>query len=99
MDNLSNIIAIFALLVSIVAGFYSHKSFKEAKKSNDIGKLNTLWAFKNFYDQERSEYKRLACEAKNDSGRKPFEAKFDYYSEKLNPINEKIDHIYDNLFK
>lgn len=43
---------LLALLVAFVSAIWAYLSSNEAKKANDIGRLNSLFAFRDYYIQK-----------------------------------------------
>ncbi|MEL4244652.1 hypothetical protein [Shewanella xiamenensis] len=85
-------ISIIAVLVSVLSALYARWSAKEAQKANDIGRLNSLLAFRQHYLELMAHQEKLAELMPSSSG--GLEACRNSYAEldsKLREINQEIN--------
>lgn len=87
---MSDFVAIIALLTAALSALYARWSAIEAKKSNDIGRLKALLAFRAHYLELMSQNGRIAEQLQGMKGaEKAYEAYADLDS-KLREINKEI---------
>lgn len=100
MNIYSNGVATIALLIALAAVLYARKSMLEAKKANDIGRLNTLWSFRHHYQQELSDNRLLLSNINsNGSLEDLFLARIEELESKLKPISKEIDDYHLRYFE
>lgn len=88
---MSDVIAIIAVLVAALSALYARWSVKEARKANDIGRLNALLAFRAHYLELMAQNGRIAEQLKGMQGaEKAFEAYAELDS-KLREVNREIN--------
>ena len=88
---MSDVIAIIAVLVAAPSALYARWSVKEARKANDIGRLNALLAFRAHYLELMAQNGRIAEQLKGMQGaEKAFEAYAEFDS-KLREVNREIN--------
>ncbi len=87
-----NAIAIIAILISGLSALYARWSVREARKANDIGRLNALLAFRSHYLDLIKHQAELAEILKNsDSGMQSALEMYGTLNGKLREVNKEID--------
>lgn len=96
--TIENLIAISAALIASLAALYARWSAREAKKANDIGRLNTLLALRQHYLELMNNQVKLAETLKTSPSGS--QAVRDVYAEldtKLREVSSEIDKYHLNL--
>lgn len=86
-----------AVLVAGLAALYARWSVKEAKKANDIGRLNALLAIRAHYLELMAQKGRIAEQLK---GMKGAEKAYEAYAgldSKLREVNKAIDEYHEKV--
>lgn len=92
------LIAIGAALISGLAALYARWSAREAKKANDIGRLNALLALRQHYLELMNHQIKLAELLKSSqSGTQAAIEAFENLDSKLRDISNEIDKYHGNL--
>lgn len=85
-------LAILALLVSGLAALYARWSVREAKKANDLGRLNALLALRTHYLALMEHQAKLAEVLRNiPSGQKAVQDTYGELDSKLREVSREID--------
>lgn len=88
--SMSDVVSIIALLAAALSALYTRWSAAEAKRANDIGRLNALLAFRAHYLEIIAQKGRVADQLKGMEGaQKAYEAYADLDS-KLREVNKEI---------
>ncbi len=91
MPPLAETISIISALVAVLSALYARWSVKEARKANDIGRLNSLLAFRQHYLELMVHQEKLAQIMPSSS--RGLEACHNAYADldsKLREINQEI---------
>jgi len=92
------LIAIGAALISGLSALYSRWSAREAKKANDIGRLNALLALRQHYLELMNHQIKLAEFLKSSqSGTQAAIETFEKLDTKLRDVSHEIDKYHGNL--
>src|SRR5690606_6574378 len=95
--SMSDIVAIVSLLAAALSALYARWSAAEAKKANDIGRLNALLAFRAHYLELMAQKGRVAEQLK---GMKGAEKAYEEYAEldsKLRQVNKEIESYHSKV--
>lgn len=96
--SLELILALFALLISVVSSIWAYWSAREARSSNDIGRLNALLSMRSHYLALMAHQSRMVNEFQSSSGL--VEAARNAYADldaRLNEVNREIDKKHEFL--
>lgn len=86
------VIAVLALLASGLAAVYSRRSVGEARKANDIGRLNALLALRSHYLELMQHQEKLAQLLNGSSeGLKAAHSAYADLDSKLGEVNREIE--------
>ena len=94
---MSDVAAIIALLAAALSALYARWSAAEARKANDIGRLNALLAFRAHYLELMAQKGRVAEQLKSMKGA---EMAYEAYAEldsKLGEVNKEIDSYHNKV--
>lgn len=96
----SETIAFIAALVAALSALYARWSFKEARKANDIGRMNALLAFRQHYLQLMEHQTKLSSVLKEtDSGMQAIRDKNAELDMKLREISKEIENYHSKVVK
>lgn len=88
----SDVIAIIAALFAALSAIYAHWSANEAKKSNDISRLNALLSFRKHYLELMRHQEKLAeTLSASDSGMQAVRDKYADLDFKLREVGSELD--------
>lgn len=91
-------LAVLALLVSALAALYARWSAREAKKANDIGRLNALLALRTHYLALMDHQVKLAETMRGlPSGLEATQRAYADLDDKLREVNREIDTYHSSL--
>lgn len=90
--NIELIVSIVAALIASGSAYLAWRSSNESRKSNEIGRLNALWLYRNKYEQLLAVEEDILRSATGtgpiiDSARK----RHDTYSEKFKKIEKALE--------
>jgi peptidoglycan hydrolase CwlO-like protein len=92
--------AILSSLVAILSALYARWSAKEARRANDIGRLNTLLSFQNQYLELMQQQAKIAAVLENsNSGMQAVKNKHAELDSKLREINSELEHYHSKIVK
>lgn len=90
--SMSDVIAIVAALVAVLSALYARRSANEAKKANDIGRLNALLSFRTHYLELMRHQAKLADHLRNsDGGMQAVRDKYSDLDDKLREVSAELD--------
>jgi len=94
----SDVIATIATLIAILSAIFSYRSVIQAKRANDIGRLNALLSFRKHYLELMEHQSKLAEVLKGSEGglERVREAYADLDS-KLREVGEQLDAYHDKV--
>ena len=93
-------LAVLALLVSGLAALYARWSAREARRANDIGRLNALLAMRSHYLALMEHQARLADMLKElPSGLEAARKAYADLDDKLRDVNREIDTYHASLVR
>lgn len=94
---MSDVLAIIAVLIAASSALYARWSAKEARKSNDIGRLNALLAFRAHYLELMAHKARIAEQLKGMSGGEKAYKAYAELDSKLREVNKEIDEYHEKV--
>ncbi|MBD3652343.1 hypothetical protein [Kangiella sp.] len=94
----SDLVAIVAVLIAILSALYSRWSVKEAKKANDIGRLNALLSFRKHYLELMKHQESMAKLLKDsDSGMQAVREKYADIDSKLREVGSALEQYHSKV--
>ena len=91
-------ISIIAVLLAALSAVYAKRAVNEAKKSNDIGRLNSLLAFRTHYLDLMADKQKLAeIMPSNSKGLELCRESYGDLDTKLREINSQIELYHDKV--
>lgn len=88
---MSDGISIIASMIAILSAVYARWSATEAKKANDIGRLNALLSFRAHYIELMSNKANIVKQLKGTQGAERAHEAYAELDAKLREVNQEID--------
>ena len=99
MDT-SIVIAILSALIATLSTLYARWSAKEAIKANDIGRMNVLLSFREYYLEQMANQEKIGKTLKNSqSGMKAVYDKYAELDEKNREVGIELEKYHDKVVK